>query len=153
MKPKLSHLNEDHTKMTMFTARPGRATLYMQSPFTAELAPSLRAKQDRAYPAGVHLGLLLNLPDPDGYGAVVLDDEGYMHQAVELAPHSASHLAISRPVRFDVPGRPLVCGLALFDEQGGLVGYGALRSAHAGYPAPTYIEFKAHQILIKRVDR
>lgn len=72
--------------MTMFTVRPGRATLYMQSPFTAELAPALRAKQDRAYPAGVYLGLLLNLPDPDGHGAVVLGDEEYTRQAVELAP-------------------------------------------------------------------
>ncbi|MFA4952578.1 hypothetical protein [Brevundimonas sp.] len=139
--------------MTMFTARPGRARLYMQSPFTAELAPSLRVKQDRAYPASVYLALLLDLPDPDGYGAVVLDDDGYTRQAVALSPRSSSHLTIHRPVRFEIPGQPMVRGMALFNGQGELAAYGALRSAHAGYPAPSFIEFKSHQILVKRVDR
>lgn len=125
----------------------------MQSPFTAELAPSLRIKQEAAYPAVLWLALLLGLPDADGHGAVELADANYTRQSVTLSPRSSSHLTIHRPVRFEIPGQPMVRGMALFSEEGELAAYGALRSAYAGYPAPSFIEFKSHQILVKRVDR
>lgn len=139
--------------MTQFSGRPGRHPLFMQSPFTAELAPSLPIKQEAAYPAVLWLGLLLGLPDSDGYGAAELADAGYTRQSVALSPRSSSHMTIHRVVRFDIPDRPMVRGVALFGDEHELAAYGALRSAHAGYPAPNFIEFRPHQILVKRVDR
>lgn len=139
--------------MTQFSGRPGRHPLFMQSPFTAELAPSLTMKQAAAYPIVLWLGLLLGLPDSDGHGAVELVDANYTRQSAALSPHSSSHLTIHSPVRFEIPGQPMVRGMALFNDTGELAAYGALRSAHAGHRAPSFIEFKSHQILVKRVDR
>lgn len=139
--------------MTRFAIRQGGRPLFMRSPFTAELSPSLRIKQEATYPEGLWLGLLLDLPDPDGHGAVELNDADYTRQQVALSPYSSSHLAVHRPVRFDIPRQPIVRGIALFTDQEELAAYGALRSAYAAYASPDCIEFKSHQILVKRIDR
>lgn len=135
--------------MTLITARPGRSPLYMQSPFTCELAPALAARQARAFASPLDLGLLLRCPDADGNGAVELDDQNYQRQAVELAPRSSSHLVVPQPVLFDLFGCPLVRGLGLYTASGHLEAYGALRSARPGHP-PSRFGFRSHQILIKR---
>lgn len=138
--------------MTMLPGRVGRPPLYMQSPFTAELAPSLAVRQSRGYEPSLWLGLLLQGPDADGYGAVELEDGDYSRQAVELSPRSASHLTIPRLVLFDLFSRPIIKALALFNAAGALEAYGALRSATAGGQPPARFEFRSHQIIIKRPD-
>lgn len=138
--------------MTMLPSRAGRRALYMQSPFTAELAPSLAVRQSRGYEPSLWLGLLLHGPDADGYGAVELEDGDYSRQAVELSPRSASQLTITRPMLFDLFSRPIIKALALFNAAGTLEAYGVLRSATVGGQAPARFEFRSHQIMIKRPD-
>ena len=39
---------------------------WMTSPFTAEMTPTAAVKRAGAYSSAVYLGLLVQLPDPDG---------------------------------------------------------------------------------------
>ncbi|WP_426038414.1 hypothetical protein [Brevundimonas sp. DC300-4] len=123
---------------------------FMTSPFNAELAPTAAAKRAGAFSNPMYIGLLLQLPDPDGVGSVELDYPGYERQLVDLTPRSASHLTIPRHVRFEVQGCPPVIGLALFDADAVAEAYGVLRSHRITWHRPQKLEFASHQILVKR---
>nr|WP_314188142.1 hypothetical protein [uncultured Brevundimonas sp.] len=123
---------------------------WMTSPFTAEMTPTAAVKRVGDYSRPVYLGLLVQLPDPDGVGAVELAHAQYLRQLVELTPRSTSHLTIPRPVFFDLHGCPPVVGTALYDCEGALEGYGVLRSSRVSDRGATTFEFASHQILIKK---
>lgn len=120
------------------------------NPFTAEMSPTAAVKRAGAYSSAVYLGLLVQLPDPDGVGAVELAHAHYLRQLVELTPRSTSHLTIPRPVLFDLHGCTPVVGTALYDYQGELESYGVLRSSRVSDRPATTVEFASHQILIKK---
>lgn len=123
---------------------------WMTNPFTAEMSPTAAVKRAGVYSSPVYLGLLVELPDPDGVGAVELAHAHYLRQLVELAPRSTNHLTIPRPVLFDLHGCPPVVGTALYDGEGRLESYGVLRSSRISDRPATTFEFASHQILIKK---
>ena len=123
---------------------------FKTSPFTAELAPTAAAKRTGAFSSPLYLGLLVQLPDPDGVGCVELDHPGYVRQLVELTSRSASHLTIPRHLQFEVQGCPPVVGVALFDSDAVAEAYGVLRSHRIARRQPETFEFASHQMLIKR---
>ena len=123
---------------------------WMVGPFTVEMTPTAAVKRMGCFSEAISLGLLVQLPDPDGVGSIELKHPGYMRQLTELTPRSASHLTIPRHVRFDVQGCPAVVGLGLYDLHGVLEGYGVLRSSRIAWRRPERFEFASHQILIKR---
>lgn len=123
---------------------------FKTSPFTAELAPTAAAKRTGAFSSPLYLGLLVQLPDPDGVGCVELDYPGYVRQLVELTSRSASHLTIPRHVQFEILNCPPVTGVALFDSFAVAEAYGVLRSSRIAWRQPDTFEFASHQILIKR---
>lgn len=139
--------------MTLIKARLGQPPLYMQGPFSCELAPALVARQARTFTFPLYLGVLMTCPDVDGHGSVELDDEDYQRQAVEFGPRSSSHIAILHPVLFNLRRRPLMWGLGLYSAAGDLEAYGALRSGKPGHKPPSHFEFRPYQILIRRPDR
>ena len=123
---------------------------WMTSPFTTEMSPTAAVKRAGEFSSPVYLGLLIQLPDPDGVGEVELAHPQYVRQLVELIPRSAFHLTIPRLVVFDVHGSPPVVGLGLYDSEGGLESYGVLRSSRISDRPATRFEFGSHQILIKK---
>ena len=123
---------------------------WMTSPFTAEMTPTAAARRAGAYSSPLYLGLLVQLPDPDGTGAVELAHAHYDRQLVELGPRSTSHLTIPRPVLFNLHGCPPVVGVGLYDLEGALESYGVLRSSRVSNRPATTFEFASHQILIKK---
>lgn len=120
------------------------------SPFTAELAPTAATKRAGVFSEPLYVGLLVQLPDPDGVGSVELDHPSYARQLVELAPRSASHLIIPRHIWFEVLGCPPIIGLALFDGDAVAEAYGVIRSSRIAWRQPETFEFASHQILVKR---
>lgn len=123
---------------------------WMTNPFTAEMSPTADVKRAGAYSSPVYLGLLVQLPDPDGVGAVELTHPRYLRQLVELAPRSTCHLTIPRLVLFDLPKCLPVVGTGLYNSKGGLESYGVLRSSRISNRPATTFEFASHQILIKK---
>ncbi len=120
------------------------------SPFTVEMTPTAAVKRSGVFSSPLYLGLLVQLPDPDGIGAVELDHPGYLRQLIELVPRSSAHLTIPRPVLFEIHDCPTVVGLGLFDGDAMTEGYGVLRSSRTAWRRPEKFEFPSHQILIKR---
>ena len=123
---------------------------FKTNPFNAELAPTAATKRTGTFSSPLYLGLLVQLPDPDGVGCVELDHPGYVRQLVELTSRSASHLTIPRHVQFEVLNCPPVVGVALFDGDAVAEAYGVLRSHRIAWRQPDTFEFASHQILIKR---
>ncbi|MBC1183990.1 hypothetical protein HF680_15210 [Brevundimonas sp. WCHBH090558] len=123
---------------------------WMTNPFTAVMSPTAAVKRAGAYSCPVYLGLLVQLPDPDGVGAVELIHAQYLRQLVELAPRSTNHFTIPRPVMFDLHGCPPVVGTALYDPEGTLESYGVLCSSRISKRPATTVEFASHQLLIKK---
>lgn len=124
---------------------------WMVGPFTVEMTPTAAVKRTGRFSETVSLGLLVQLPDPDGVGASELNHPGYTRQSVELTPRSASHLAIPSNLRFEVHGCPTIVGLGLYDPRGVLEGYGVLRSPRIAWRRPEQFEFRSHHIVIKRL--
>lgn len=126
---------------------------YRVGPFTAEMSPTAAVKRAGAFSQPLFMGLLVQLPDPDGVGAQELDHAAYQRQLVELTARSASHLTVPRPVVFDIHDCPEVVGIGLFDGDGVCEGYGALRSSRISPQRPDHFEFPSHQIMVKRPPR
>ena len=120
------------------------------SPFTAELAPTAAVKRTGSFSDILYIGLLVQLPDPDGVGCIELQHAGYVRQLVELTSRSSTHVTVPRHVRFEVVDCPPVVGVALFDSDAVAEAYGVLRSSRIGWRQPEMFEFASHQILIKR---
>lgn len=123
---------------------------WMVGPFSVEMAPTAAVKRAGCFSKATTLGILVQLPDPDGVGSIELKHPAYMRQMADLAPRSASHLVIPHRVQFEVPGCPTVVGLGLYDPDGALEGYGVFRSVRVGWRRPEQFEFPSHRILIRR---
>lgn len=124
---------------------------YAAGPFGAELRPALRASLNGRYAADLRLGLLTERPDLDGVGGRELLHPGYAAQPVELTGRGAGHLTIMRAVLFDLPICPVIAMLGLFDPDGALEAFGALRGYRTAADRPSCFEFPSCQILVKRV--
>lgn len=136
-------------RLTAPSTAPGR---FAAGPFGAELRPSLIASRNGAYSDRLHLGLLSSKPDVDGFGGVELVQPGYDRQPVELSSRNATHLTIMRPVLFSFfPGAD-VSTIGLFNDDGELEAFGALRAAGVSNVMPTRVEFASCQVLVKRVQ-
>lgn len=123
---------------------------WMVGPYTVEMTPTAAVKRTGRFSETIALGLLVQLPDPDGVGASELDHLEYLRQLVELTPQSATHLAVPRHLRFEVHGCPAIVGLGLYEPRGVLEGYGVLRSSRISWRRPEQFDFPPHRILIKR---
>ena len=126
------------------------AAQYPQGPFAVEMSPALSARAAGRYPDALWMGLMISKPDPDGGGARELDYPGYQRQPIELSSRSAQHLAVGRPVLFEIFGCPLVTGVALFDADGRVVANGLLRGRTTAATAPCRFEFASHQIVVRK---
>lgn len=140
--------------MTFNKPRSGLAALpkgpWKSGPFNTEMTPTAAVKRAGSFSTATYIGLMVQLPDPDGVGSVELDHPGYVRQLVALTSGSASHLTIPRPVLFEVHNCPLVVGVGLYDESGVAEGYGVLRSSRVAWHPPEKFQFASHQILIRR---
>lgn len=135
---------------TAYGLPPSKSGPWLVGPYTVEMTPTAAVKRVGRFSETLSLGLLVQLPDPDGVGSSELEHPAYMRQLVELAPRSASHLAIPRHVRFHIPGCPPVIGLGLYDTHNTLEGYGVFRSSRVTSCRPERFDFPSHQIQIKR---
>lgn len=133
-------------------ATPPGALPHYRGPFTCEMAGSILMRDGTPLSAHLFAALLAKSPDPDGCNYVEVEG-GWPRQPVRIVTRSATHLAISHPVLFEV-GPQDIPSLGLFDEpnpgSGRLWCYGALRSSSVGDSPESRFEFPAFGILIKR---
>lgn len=135
-------------RLTAPSTSPRRFTA---GPFGAELRPSLIASGNGGYSDRLLLGLLSSKPDVDGFGGVELVQPGYDRQPVELSSRNATHLTIARPVLISFfPGAD-VSTVGLFNDDGELEAFGALRGAGVTNVMLKRVEFASCQILVRRI--
>lgn len=130
------------------STRPPR---FPAGPFGAGLRPTLDASRRGRYSDCLQLGLLVTMPDRDGYGAEELRIPGYHGQAVSLVARTRTQFAVENAIVFDRIVGALVKGVALFNEGSEVEAFGVLRPyTSAGVP-PSRLEFPPFQILVNRV--
>lgn len=138
--------------MTLINAHSSPVPLYMQSPFNAELGPSLAVRARGTYSPDLFVALFMTPPDADGVGGVELVDGEYQRQAVDLVPRGYKHLTVPRPILFRMFSCPLIKGIGLVTEDGVIEAYGSLRSARSAQKPTSRIELQSHQMLIRLPD-
>lgn len=133
-------------------ATPPGALPHYRGPFTCEMVGSILMRDGTPPPPQMFAALLAKSPDPDGYNYAEIEGS-WPRQPVRIVARSATHLAISHPLVFEV-GPQDVPSLGLFDEpdpgSGRLWCYGALRSSSVADRPEDRFEFPAFGVLIKR---
>ena len=150
------HINpHDYGRVGAVHAPPHRRVLsqrFPAGPFGAVLRPALCANQRGAYSACLTLGMLTIWPDLDGYGSLELEDGLYRRVAVALVDHTRTQHAVPSRVVFNVSDGSVVTGLGLFNGQGELEAFGALRAYTTAETPPDKFELPAFQLVVKRVQ-
>ena len=133
-----------------FLAHAGSSPLFMQNPFSAELAPTKSVIDRGAFSSDLYASLIAGAPDSDGVGGEPLP---IASQAVYLTMFSSTHLAVLGAIEFGSFGSLQPRTLVLTNGAGEREAYGVLRSARAGrQPSPT-IHLPSYRILVRRIPK
>jgi len=128
----------------------GRPVYYQHGPFEVVLAPTMIQKAAGQLPDALWAGMLSAPPNADGDQYEELTADGCPRVLVRLTPYAHSLDGNVQPIAFHFSAGVSAKWMGLFDEDGRLLFYGALRGYQTRPGLPASFEFAAFAIKVKR---